>query len=51
MIPQIEPWIDDEELKEVIEVIKSTWLTESHKTEAFESLFRKKTGAEYARAV
>ena len=36
MIPQIEPWIDDEEMKELAEVIKSTWITENKKTEEFE---------------
>ncbi len=51
MIPQIEPWIDDEELKEVAEVVRSTWLTESDKTAAFESLFRETTGTPFARAV
>ncbi len=51
MIPQIEPWIDEEELKELAEVIKSTWITEYKKTEEFEEGIRKLTGAKYALAV
>ncbi len=48
MIIQIEPWIDDEELKEITEVIKSTYLTENKKTEELEKKFRELTGAENA---
>lgn len=48
MIPQIEPWIDEAELKELAEVIKSTWITESKKTEEFENGIKKLTGAKYA---
>ncbi len=48
MIPQIEPWIDDAELKELAEVIKSTWITENRKTEEFENGIKKLTGAKYA---
>ena len=50
MIPQIEPWIGEEELKEVIEVVKSGWLTESLKTKKFEELFKKLTNANYVHA-
>ncbi|MCK4589136.1 MAG: DegT/DnrJ/EryC1/StrS family aminotransferase [Nanoarchaeota archaeon] len=50
MIPQIEPWIDEEELKEITEVIKSTWLTEGEKTKEFEEMFRDLTGAKFAHA-
>lgn len=46
MIIQIEPWIGEEEMNEVIEVIKSTYLTESKKTEALEKKFKELTGAE-----
>lgn len=49
-IPQIEPWIGNEELQEVSEAIKSTWVTESTKTKRFEEMFRNKTGSKYARA-
>lgn len=50
MIPQIEPWIDNEELKEIEEVIRSTWITEGKKTKEFEENFIKLTGARYAHA-
>ncbi len=48
MLPQIEPWIDEEELKQLAEVIKSTWITENKKTEEFENGIKKLTGAKYA---
>ncbi len=48
MIPQIEPWIDEEELNELKEVIESTWITENRKTEEFENRIKKLTGAKYA---
>lgn len=47
-IPQIEPWIDQAELDQLAEVIKSTFVTEHHKTEEFENLFKKYTGAKHA---
>ncbi len=50
MIIQIEPWIGEEELKEVTEVIKSTFITESKKTEEFENNFKEFTGAKHALA-
>ena len=50
MIPQIEPWIDDEELKEITEVIKSTWITEASKTKKFENMFKELAKIKYARA-
>ncbi|VVB74522.1 Aspartate aminotransferase [uncultured archaeon] len=50
MIPQIQPWIDEEELAEVVEVMKSTWLTEYKKTAKFEEMFKELTGAKYAYA-
>jgi len=46
-IPQIEPWITDDELSEITAVIKSTFITENTKTEEFEELFRKYTGAKH----
>ncbi len=48
MIPQIEPWIDDAEVKEVSEVVKSTWITEGKKTQEFEAMFRELTGSKHA---
>ncbi|MFA5125914.1 MAG: DegT/DnrJ/EryC1/StrS family aminotransferase [archaeon] len=50
MIPQIQPWIDEEELTEVTQVMKSTWLTESTKTAKFEEMFKDLTKAKYAYA-
>lgn len=47
-IPQIEPWIDDEELNELTDVIKSTFVTEHKKTEEFEQLFAQYTGSKHA---
>lgn len=51
MIPQIEPWIDEEELEELKKVIQSTWVTEYKKTEEFENKIKELTGAQYAIAV
>ena len=51
MIPQIEPWIDETELIELTEVIKSTWITEWEKTRLFEERIKELTGAEYAISV
>lgn len=51
MIPQVEPWIGEEELQQVIEVIKSTWLTEDEKTRRFEREFATFVGATHAIAV
>ena len=51
MIPQIEPWINEDERDAVTEVITSTWLTESNKTAEFETRFKELTGAAFARAM
>jgi perosamine synthetase len=51
MILQVEPWIGEEELQQVIEVIKSTWLTEHEKTVQFERVFAEFVGAKHAVAV
>ncbi len=50
MIPQIEPIIDEEELKEMTKVIKSTWLTEGKETKKFEDMFKELTKSKYALA-
>lgn len=44
----MKPWIDDEEKKQIIEVIESTYLKEKHKTEEFESKFKELSGARHA---
>ncbi|HEC66311.1 MAG TPA: DegT/DnrJ/EryC1/StrS family aminotransferase [bacterium] len=51
MIPQIEPWIDECELKELEKVIKSTFITEGEATEEFESLIKEYTGSKYVVAM
>lgn len=51
MIPQIEPWIGEEELQQVIEVIQSKWLTEHEKTLRFEREFAAFVGTKHAIAV
>ncbi len=50
MIPQILPWIDEEEVKEVSEAVKSTWVTEANKTKKFEEMFKELTQTKYAHA-
>lgn len=48
MIPQIQPWIDQEELSEITKVIKSTQVTEGSETRLFEELTKELTGSKYA---
>ncbi len=50
-IIQIYPWVDNQELKEVTKVIKSTFLTENKYTKKFEKKFRSITKAKYAIAI
>lgn len=45
MIPQIQPWIDKDELEEVTKVIKSTWITRHKETDLFEEMLKKVTKA------
>jgi len=47
-IPQIEPWIDHEELEQLTRVVDSTYVTEHKLTEEFEDLIKKLTGSTYA---
>lgn len=47
-IPQIEPWIDGAELKQLEEVIASTFITENKKTEEFLSKILDLTGSPHA---
>jgi len=51
MIPQIEPWIDDEDLREVEKVIRSTFVTEHEVTRKFERRLQELTGARHAIAM
>ncbi len=48
MIAQVEPWIDEDELEEIIEVVRSTWLTEHKKTAQFEEEFAALAGVRHA---
>ena len=47
-IPQIEPWIDHEELEQLTRVIDSTYVTEHKLTEEFEDRIKQLTGSTYA---
>jgi perosamine synthetase len=47
-IPQIEPWIDESELSELAEVVRSTFITENRKTEQFVDEIRRITGSPHA---
>lgn len=51
MIVQIEPWVDDSELQQLMRVINSTFLVEHDLTREFESMTAKFTGARHAIAV
>lgn len=51
MIPYGRQFIDEDDIKEVVEVLKSDFLTTGPKVAEFESLLCKKTGAKYAVAV
>ena len=46
-IPQIEPWIDHEELEQLKRVVESTYVTEHKLTLEFEDLIKQLTGATY----
>jgi perosamine synthetase len=48
MIPQIQPWIDNEELIEITKVINSTQLSEGPATQEFEEKTKELTGTRYA---
>jgi perosamine synthetase len=51
LIPQIEPWVDESELRELRRVIDSTFLVEHELTREFESMTAQLTGAKHAIAV
>ena len=51
LIPQIEPWVDGSELRELKRVIDSTFLVEHELTREFEGLTAQVTGAKHAIAV
>lgn len=47
-INQIEPWLDKEEEKEVLKVLRSGWITEAKKTQEFEKIISRFVGSNYA---
>jgi len=51
LIPQIEPWVDESELRELRRVIDSTFLTEHDLTREFERMTAELTSAKHAVAV
>jgi len=51
MIPQMEPWLGEEEIAEVTEVIRSNWITEGKKTAQFEKKIAELCGVKHALAV
>lgn len=50
-LPQIQPWIDRAELRELKRVVESTFVSENLVTEEFESETRKLTGSKHAIAM
>lgn len=50
-IPYGHQWIDEEDIKEVVRVLKSDWITQGPKVKEFEEALCKYTGAKYAVAV
>lgn len=51
IIRQMEPWIDREEEKEVIKVMRSGWITEADETKRFEKMIADFTGSKYCSVV
>jgi UDP-4-amino-4,6-dideoxy-N-acetyl-beta-L-altrosamine transaminase len=50
-IPYGHQWIDEEDIEEVIKVLKSDWITTGPKIEEFENALRRYVGCKYAVAV
>lgn len=50
-IPYGQHWIDEEDIKEVLQVLRSSWITQGPKIREFEDALCKYTGAKYAVAV
>ena len=50
-IPYGHQWIDNDDIKEVVKVLKSDWLTQGPNVEAFEKAVAKYCKAKYAVAV
>jgi len=50
-VPLHKPWFDEKEEKEVIDTLRSGWITTAKKTALFEKRFAEFTGAKYAVAL
>ena len=50
-LPYGHQWIDDEDIKSVVEVLKSDWITQGLKIKEFEKALAKFVGAKYAVAL
>jgi len=50
-LPYSHQWIDDEDIKSVVNVLKSDWITQGPKIKEFEEAIAKFTGAKYAVAL
>jgi perosamine synthetase len=50
-IPQIEPWIDDNELKHLKRLIDNKYVVENELTKEFENMVKESTGAKHAISV
>lgn len=48
VLPLAEPWLSDEEVEAVTDVVRSGWLTMGARTERFENEFAAKVGVPYA---
>lgn len=48
MIPQAQPWIEDDDVEAVVRAIRSTYVTEHDQTRRFEQMLRELTGARHA---
>lgn len=51
IIRQMEPWIDRQEEKEIIKVMRSGWITEADETKRFEKMIADFTGSKYCSVV
>lgn len=50
-LPYSHQWIDEEDIKSIVEVLKSDWITQGPKIKEFEEAIAKFTGAKYAVAL
>ena len=50
-IPQIKPWIDETDVEQVAQVVRSTYVTENEATRQFENKIKDLTGSQHAIAM